>query len=101
MLGAAGGLVGTLLLKLMVKWAHFRLNSPIARHPIREAALVSFLSASATYLSTFLRMDTTDLLAALYSDCKYQTNRCLTSLNHCPLTLNPKLAESLTLNPKP
>jgi hypothetical protein len=31
---------------------------------------VSLFSASLTYLSSFLRMDTTDLLSALYSDCK-------------------------------
>mmetsp|Transcript_31448 Transcript_31448/g.77096 ORF Transcript_31448/g.77096 Transcript_31448/m.77096 type:complete len:751 (-) Transcript_31448:215-2467(-) len=80
MLGAVGGLVGTLLLKLMVRYAHMRNTSSIGRHPIREAAIVSFVSASATYLSTFLRMDTTDLLAALYSDCKYETNRTVDQL---------------------
>ena len=35
-----------------------------------QVAVVAGVSASATYLSVFLRMDTTDLLAALYSDCK-------------------------------
>ncbi|EKX39955.1 hypothetical protein GUITHDRAFT_113947 [Guillardia theta CCMP2712] len=77
MLGAIGGLLGTLLLKLMVRYAYLRQTTRIARHPLYEAAVVSFLSASATYLSTFLRMDTTDLLAALYSDCKYETNATL------------------------
>jgi hypothetical protein len=35
-----------------------------------QVGVVAAVSASATYLSLFLRMDTTDLLAALYSDCK-------------------------------
>jgi len=80
MLGAIGGLVGTLLLKLMVRYAYFRQSSGIAKHPLYEVAVVSFFSASITYLSTFLRMDTTDLLAALYSDCKYQTNAVVDQL---------------------
>mmetsp|Transcript_20758 Transcript_20758/g.42215 ORF Transcript_20758/g.42215 Transcript_20758/m.42215 type:complete len:754 (+) Transcript_20758:87-2348(+) len=80
MLGAIGGLVGTLLLKCMVRYAYFRHSSAIARHPLYEVAIVSFFSASVTYLSTFLRMDTTDLLAALYSDCKYETNATVDQL---------------------
>jgi len=80
MLGAIGGLVGTLLLKLMVRYAYFRESAGIAKHPLYEVAVVSFFSASVTYLSTFLRMDTTDLLAALYSDCKYETNTVVDQL---------------------
>ena len=40
-LGAVGGLVGTLLLKLMVRYAYFRQSTRIARHPLYEAAVVS------------------------------------------------------------
>jgi chloride channel 3/4/5 len=74
MLGAVVGLIGTLMLKLIVRYAYFRHSTNIAAHPLYEVAAVAFVSAGLTYLSTFLRMDTTDLLAALYSDCKYETN---------------------------
>jgi chloride channel 3/4/5 len=57
-----------------VRYAYFRHSTNIAAHPLYEVAAVAFVSAGLTYLSTFLRMDTTDLLAALYSDCKYETN---------------------------
>jgi len=80
MLGAIGGLVGTLMLKLMVWYAYLRKSSNIARHPVYEVGVVAAVSASATYLSLFLRMDTTDLLAALYSDCKYETNATVDEL---------------------
>jgi len=80
MLGALGGLVGTLLLKLTVWYGHLRLSSSIAKHPVYEVGVVAAVSASATYLSSFLRMDTTDLLAALYSDCKYETNATVDQL---------------------
>lgn len=80
MLGALGGLVGTLMLKLMVWYAYLRKSSNISKHPLHEVAVVAGVSASATYLSMFLRMDTTDLLAALYSDCKYETNATVDEL---------------------
>ena len=63
-----------------VRYAYFRQSTRVARHPLYEAAMVSLLSASLTYLSTFLRMDTTDLLSALYSDCKYETNATVDQL---------------------
>jgi hypothetical protein len=61
-----------------------------------QVAVVAGVSASATYLSMFLRMDTTDLLAALYSDCK-----CVSVPVSVPVPVSVSVSVSLCVSAPP
>lgn len=69
-IGALGGLLGTIFIHYNVKWSKFRLhNSFIKRSPIVEVVCIVILTTILSYPISFLRHTNTQILTFLFSEC--------------------------------
>ena len=69
MLGALGGVIGTIFIKANIAWSRFRKTSRLGQYPISEVLLVTFLTAVINYPNEFTRINASDLIKTLFSQC--------------------------------
>lgn len=68
-LGVAGGLWGTLFIRLNEEWERLRRRSGLAGWPVSEVAILALFTAVVSYLMTYMRVGTSELVLNLFSDC--------------------------------
>ncbi|KAI9005874.1 chloride channel [Gaertneriomyces semiglobifer] len=69
-LGIFGGLSGALFVKASEQMLKFRKSSRLAAAPLREAILIALATAILCYFNDFTRVDSSDLLEALFRECE-------------------------------
>lgn len=70
LLGILGGLYGGFLIKLNLKVAELRRDSPLFNGPIREVVAVSLLTALINFPIKFMRAQASELLYVLFAECR-------------------------------
>ncbi|KZT07272.1 Cl-channel protein, partial [Laetiporus sulphureus 93-53] len=69
LLAVIGGLLGSLLIKLNAAAAVYRRNSILNNWPTLEVVGFSAITAAVSYLVVFLRVQTSELVANLFTEC--------------------------------
>ncbi|KAL1618277.1 chloride channel [Neofusicoccum ribis] len=69
-LGVLGGVYGGILIKLNLKVAERRRDSPLFNGPIREVVAASLLTALINFPIKFMRAQATELLYVLFAECR-------------------------------
>lgn len=69
-IGALGGIIGSIFIHYNVKWSKLRIHDPfLKRSPILEVAAIVLATAVLQYPIPFLRLTNTEILAALFGEC--------------------------------
>jgi len=77
-LGALGGIWGSLFTKFNILWSRYRKSTSLGRYPITEVVLITFITAIITFPNPFTRISMTELIKLLVSQCKAddESNLC-------------------------
>ncbi|GJQ76874.1 hypothetical protein Trydic_g15080 [Trypoxylus dichotomus] len=68
-LGIIGGVIATLFIKGNVKWCRYRKYSKLGQYPVTEVLLVTAITALVAYPNPYTRMNTSELIYLLFSQC--------------------------------
>lgn len=69
-IGALGGVLGSIFIYYNVKWSKLRIHDRfLKRSPILEVACIALATVILQYPVPFLRLTNTEILAALFSEC--------------------------------
>ncbi|KAI0567096.1 Chloride channel protein [Gracilaria domingensis] len=69
-IGALGGVLGSIFIHYNVKWSKLRIHDPwLKRSPIKEVALVVLATVLLQYPIPFFRLTNTEILTVLFSEC--------------------------------
>lgn len=69
-IGALGGILGSIFIHYNVKWSKLRIHDPfLKRSPIIEVAGIVLVTVMLQYPIPFLRLTNTEILATLFSEC--------------------------------
>lgn len=89
LLGAFGGIIGSMFIKFNVRWCYTRKNSILAKYPVTEVLAIAAITSFIGYPNEFTRMNSSELIKLLFSPCgiadasmlcDYQRNATLTNL---------------------
>ncbi|QQP35581.1 Chloride channel protein [Caligus rogercresseyi] len=69
LLGILGGLLGALFIKANIKWCRYRKQSRLGQYPVIEVVLVTLATALCAYPNDYTRMNTSELIYLLFSQC--------------------------------
>ncbi|XP_069193313.1 H(+)/Cl(-) exchange transporter 5 isoform X7 [Procambarus clarkii] len=78
-LGVIGGIIGTLFIKFNIKWCRFRKTSLMGQYPRLEVLIVTLITAFIAYPNPYTRMNTSNLIYLLFSQCGVANNDSLCS----------------------
>ncbi|ETN58115.1 chloride channel protein 3 [Anopheles darlingi] len=68
-LGIIGGIIATVFIKANLWWCRFRKYSKLGQYPVSEVLLVTFITAVIAYPNPYTRMNTSELIYLLFSQC--------------------------------
>uniref|UniRef100_A0A182XML0 Chloride channel protein n=1 Tax=Anopheles quadriannulatus TaxID=34691 RepID=A0A182XML0_ANOQN len=68
-LGIIGGIIATLFIKANLWWCRFRKYSKLGQYPVTEVLIVTFITAVIAYPNPYTRMNTSELIYLLFSQC--------------------------------
>eukprot|EP00042_Codosiga_hollandica_P047482 m.515799 g.515799 ORF g.515799 m.515799 type:complete len:983 (+) comp57463_c0_seq46:194-3142(+) len=68
-IGVFGGLFGAMFCKLTRKWCEFRVKKRLNKMPIREVAVVAFVTALFAFPSSFTRPEGSYVVSLLFQEC--------------------------------
>lgn len=91
-LGVLGGLYGGLLIKLNMFIARLRKNYSIIKNPVIEVAVVALATAFINFPNKFMRAQSTELVATLFSECSQLKDE---RLGLCGASPTPVVVSSL------
>ncbi|CAL4065808.1 unnamed protein product [Meganyctiphanes norvegica] len=74
LLGVIGGLIGVLFTKFNIKWCRYRKTSILGHYPRLEVLLVTLVTAFVAYPNRYTRMNTSNLIYLLFSQCGAANN---------------------------
>ncbi len=66
LLGCAGGLIGTLFIRLNMRLARYRKSSSLGQHPYLEVLVLAFITCLISYNTPFLRGSRVGVLAVCF-----------------------------------
>lgn len=69
LLGAFGGVIGSMFIKFNVRWCYIRKSSILAQYPVAEVLAITFLTNFIGYPNEFTRMNSSELIKLLFSPC--------------------------------
>ncbi|KAG7201077.1 hypothetical protein KM043_017620 [Ampulex compressa] len=69
MLGIIGGVIATLFIKANLYWCRFRKTSKLGQYPVTEVLIVTVATAVIGYPNPYTRMNTSQLIYLLFSQC--------------------------------
>lgn len=69
LLGVLGGLYGGLFIKLNMRIAEWRRNSPFFKGPVIEVIAIAFVTALINYPIKFMRAQASELVYTLFAEC--------------------------------
>ena len=64
-----GGLLGSLFIRCNIYWCKFRKSSKLGQWPVLEVVSVAFATAMLAYPNEYTRMNTSELIYLLFSQC--------------------------------
>lgn len=64
-----GGVLGTIFIRCNIWWCRFRKTSRLGNYPVLEVILVAFTTAVLAYPNEYTRMNTSELIYLLFSQC--------------------------------
>ena len=67
--GALGGVLGTIFIRCNIWWCRFRKTSRLGQYPVLEVVLVALTTALLAYPNEYTRMNTSELIYLLFSQC--------------------------------
>lgn len=82
LLGALGGAIGALFVRINTKICRRRKQSGVKRWPVTEAALVCMATSILDYPVVYLQGSNISLLHALFADCHESREQTLCSIQH-------------------
>lgn len=68
-LGALGGIIGSMFIKFNVRWSFIRKTSILAQYPVVEVLAIAFITSFLGYPNEFTRMNSSELIKLLFSPC--------------------------------
>ncbi|XP_076336973.1 H(+)/Cl(-) exchange transporter 5-like isoform X1 [Tachypleus tridentatus] len=68
-LGILGGLIGTIFIKGNIMWCNYRKQSVLGKYPITEVLVISLITAIISFPNMYTRMNSSDLIKLLFSQC--------------------------------
>ena len=69
LLGVFGGVFGAIFIKANIRWCRFRKSSALGNYPIMEVLLITFITAFISFPNPYTRMNTSELIHQLFSQC--------------------------------
>ncbi|MCL4144210.1 UNVERIFIED_CONTAM: hypothetical protein GTU68_033103 [Idotea baltica] len=69
LLGVIGGVIGTLFIKFNIQWCKYRKTSMLGQYPQLEVLFVTLITAFIAYPNPYTRMNTSQLIYMLFSQC--------------------------------
>lgn len=69
LLGALGGIIGSMFIKFNVRWCYTRKNSILSQYPVTEVLAIAFITSFFGYPIEFTRMNSSELIKLLFSPC--------------------------------
>ncbi|EFX79887.1 hypothetical protein DAPPUDRAFT_319185 [Daphnia pulex] len=81
LLGAIGGLIGTLFIRANIWWSRYRKQSRIGQYPVTEVIVLTLINAVISYPNPYTRMSSTRLIYLLFSQCGVANNDYLCDYN--------------------
>ncbi|KAG0444991.1 hypothetical protein HPB47_005966, partial [Ixodes persulcatus] len=69
LLGVLGGVVATIFIKCNIRWCRYRKESRLGQYPIAEVLAVTVITAVVSFPNEYTRMNTSDLIKVLFSQC--------------------------------
>ncbi|XP_035210904.1 H(+)/Cl(-) exchange transporter 3-like isoform X3 [Stegodyphus dumicola] len=69
LLGILGGIVGSIFIKGNIRWCKFRKESKLGQYPISEVLVITLISAVINFPNKYTRMNMSDLIKLLFSQC--------------------------------
>ncbi|KAK8379882.1 hypothetical protein O3P69_019710 [Scylla paramamosain] len=69
LLGIIGGIIGTLFIKFNIRWCRYRKTSMLGQYPRLEVVVVTLITAAIAYHNPYTRMNTSNLIYLLFSQC--------------------------------
>lgn len=80
LLGVFGGIYGIIVSRLNKRVAGFR-KKYLVSYPVREVVILATFTASISYFNGFLKLDMTEAMQALFSECGKDNSEWLCSTN--------------------
>lgn len=77
LLGVLGGVVGAIFIKANIRWCRYRKFSKLGKYPITEVLLLTLITAVISFPIEYARMDTSELISLLFSECGPADNNTL------------------------
>ncbi|KAK4872907.1 hypothetical protein RN001_014936 [Aquatica leii] len=68
-LGIIGGLIATVFIKANLYWCRYRKHSKLGQYPVTEVLMVTVITAVFAYPNPYTRMNTSQLIYLLFSQC--------------------------------
>ena len=69
LLGIIGGVVGAFFIWCNIRWCQFRKASRLGQYPVLEVVFVAGVTALLAYPNVYTRMNASDLIFLLFSEC--------------------------------
>lgn len=63
------GIIGTLFIKANLFWCRYRKTSKLGQYPVTEVLIVTVVTAVIGYPNPYTRMNTSQLIYLLFSQC--------------------------------
>ncbi|CAG0894404.1 unnamed protein product [Cyprideis torosa] len=90
-LGCIGGVIGSIFIKANIRWCRYRKISRLGQYPITEVLAVAGLTAMVAYPIHFTRMNTSQLIYMLFSQCGPADNHELCDYNRNFTNVNKEM----------
>ncbi|XP_052283214.1 H(+)/Cl(-) exchange transporter 4-like isoform X2 [Dreissena polymorpha] len=74
LIGALGGLLGSLFIKFNIKWCRYRKTSALGKYPIIEVLVITFVTTLLSFPNPYTRMNSSELIRQLVSRCGPEDN---------------------------
>lgn len=68
-LGIMGGVIGTIFIKANLRWCKYRKTSRLGQYPVVEVLVVALATVILAYPNPYTRMNTSELILLLFSQC--------------------------------
>ena len=96
LLGALGGIWGAIFIRANIRWCRFRKTSALGKYPIMEVLMVTFVTAFLSYPNPYTRMNTSELIHELFSQCgpEDRTDLCDYQRNYTDLNANDEFTSA-------
>jgi chloride channel 3/4/5 len=69
LLGALGGIIGSMFIKFNLRWCYVRKTSILSQYPVMEVLAIALITSFIGYHNEFTRMNSSELIKLLFTPC--------------------------------